>query len=313
MPIKKILENLTRGHSGERELSKELVEDVRLYLVENYVEESVKEEPARPSGCRESADKESKETEQMVLADRPAKISETAVTERPAKAAGPTGPYGMAGAGIHAEEIKQNTPDALAGAARPGGYNETSLPERPAKTARPGGYNETPLPERRAKASKPGGLHPVSAYIEKKTEASPDVLYSLTGISSTENGMPSTENLSDILTNPEDSFQKTLLRLIDERNYTDVEVYKRANMDRKLFSKIRSNSSYNPTKKTALALAVALRLDLDATMDLLGRAGLALSHSSKFDLIVEYCIKHSIYDMFEINALLYEYNEPVLG
>ncbi len=143
--------------------------------------------------------------------------------------------------------------------------------------------------------------------------AKPGLFHKLAGTESIDGSILASENLSDILTKTEESFQKTLLRLIDERNYTDVEVYKRANMDRKLFSKIRSNSSYNPTKKTALALAVALRLNLEDTMDLLGRAGLALSHSSKFDLIVEYCIKNSIYDMFEINQLLYEYDEPVLG
>ncbi len=125
--------------------------------------------------------------------------------------------------------------------------------------------------------------------------------------------MSSDEDLTDLLKRQQESFHRMLLRLIDERNFTDVEVYKRANMDRKLFSKIRSNSGYQPTKKTALALALALKLDLEETADLLGRAGLALSPSSRFDLIVEYCIKHEIYNMFEVNALLYEYDEPALG
>ena len=110
-----------------------------------------------------------------------------------------------------------------------------------------------------------------------------------------------------------ENFQERLLRLIDERDLTDAEVYKKANIDRKLFSKIRCNADYTPRKRTAVALAVALELNLDETVDLLSRAGLALSPSSKFDLIVEYCIVHNIYNIFDINALLFEYDQPLLG
>lgn len=110
-----------------------------------------------------------------------------------------------------------------------------------------------------------------------------------------------------------ESFQEMLLRFIDEREMTDTEVYKKANVDRKLFSKIRCNPDYHPSKKTALALAVALELNMDQTMDLLSRAELAFSPSRVFDLIVRYCIEHQIYDIMEINALLFEYEQPLLA
>ena len=123
----------------------------------------------------------------------------------------------------------------------------------------------------------------------------------------------STVNLDDILRNAGEGFQERLFRLIDERNMDDPEVYRKANISRKLFSKIRCNADYAPGKRTVLALAVALELNLDQTVDLLSRAGFAFSPGNIFDLIVRYCIENQTYDIFEINALLFEYDQPLLG
>ncbi len=119
--------------------------------------------------------------------------------------------------------------------------------------------------------------------------------------------------LPEILKHLGESFRERLFRLIDERKLTDAEVYHKANVDRKLFSKIRCKEDYIPRKRTVLALAIALELSLEETADLLRRAGWALSPSSKFDLIVEYCIENGKYNIYEINALLFKYGQPMLG
>jgi O-acetyl-ADP-ribose deacetylase (regulator of RNase III) len=111
----------------------------------------------------------------------------------------------------------------------------------------------------------------------------------------------------------EETFSQRLLRYIRERNLLEPEVYRHANLDRRLFSKIRGNPSYQPSKSTALALAVALHLNLEETDDLLRRAGYALSPSSRFDLIVVYYIKKGMFDIFEINETLYAFDESQLG
>lgn len=133
------------------------------------------------------------------------------------------------------------------------------------------------------------------------------------GYSAPDRSAPKSAKLEDILAGAGMTFQQSLLGMIDRKGLTDALVYRRANIDRRLFSKIRCNENYKPSKSTALALAIALELNLDETTDLLGRAGLALSPSSVSDLIVRYCIENGIYDIYEVNAILYEYDQQLLG
>lgn len=128
-------------------------------------------------------------------------------------------------------------------------------------------------------------------------------------------GMPSTmstnRNIDDLMAQMEETFSQRLLRMIDERDLKDSEVYTKANVDRRHFSKIRKDVNYTPNKKTVLAFTIALELSLDEAKDLLASAGYALSRSSKMDIIVAYFLQNKIYDMFEINDVLFAYGQPI--
>ena len=124
---------------------------------------------------------------------------------------------------------------------------------------------------------------------------------------------PKAMSLEDMLGQADAGFTETLLNLIDKTGKKDSEIYKKANISKQHFSKIRNNPNYKPTKPTAIALALALELSLEDTKDLIGRAGYALTNSSKFDLIIRYFIEQGNYNVVEINIALYEFDQALLG
>ena len=121
-----------------------------------------------------------------------------------------------------------------------------------------------------------------------------------------------TQNIEELIGKLDESFSQMLLRIIDEKGIKDSECYKKAHIDRKLFSKIRSDMHYRPSKQTAIAFAIALELSLSEANDLLKKAGYSLSHSNTFDIIIEYFLKNKTYDFFKINDALYHFDQPVL-
>ena len=119
-------------------------------------------------------------------------------------------------------------------------------------------------------------------------------------------------SLEDVLSQLQMTFSEQLFWLIDQKGYDDVSVYKRANIDRKLFSKIRSDRTYKPSKATVMALAISLRLSYDEASDLMQKAGYAFSKSNKQELIIRYFIENGHFDIHEINLTLFEFGEPLL-
>ncbi len=178
---------------------------------------------------------------------------------------------------------------------------DAGRPPVPGVGTPPMGANHAMPPEQAAKAALPPSGYAAETSSRPKPQKVEKIKF------------PAKRKLEDIMKHKAETFQEMLLRTIDQKGYTDAEVYKRANMDRRLFSKIRSNKDYQPSKKTALALAIALRLNLDETKDLIGRAGYAISDSSRSDLIVRYFIENGIYDIMEINICLFDFDEPQLA
>ncbi len=155
-------------------------------------------------------------------------------------------------------------------------------------------------------------------YSPQKLEA-PDSEFDLSTAKRKKVTQPMTEvivenrNLDDLMSQMDETFSQRLLRMIKERGMTESEAYKKAYVDRRHFSKIKKDEYYSPNKKTVLAFAIALELNLDETKDLLRSAGYALSRSSKFDIIIVYFLQNKVYDMFEIDEVLYEYGQPTFS
>ena len=175
------------------------------------------------------------------------------------------------------------------------------------------------LPQRMAERRRPARFRKADSFFDTAPMAAPPPAAQANIFPSAAPAAPqmakaaAQPGLEELLKKTDAGFSETLLKLIDRTGKKDADVYKKANIDRKLFSKIRGNPAYQPSKPTAVAFAIALELDLEETRDFIGRAGFALTHSSKFDIIVEYFILHGNYDVFALNEMLFAFDQPLIG